>query len=80
MLPEAVYTVGLSRSSYRVKISVGTNPWTTVKPEHLANIAAICERYGGGGHARVGAISFPVDRLEEARAAAAVISEELRRS
>jgi len=76
--PEAVYTVGLSRSSFRTKISVGTNPWTTVPLDKLANLAAICERYGGGGHARVGAISFPPDKAEKARAAAAEISEELR--
>ena len=42
------------------------------------NLAAICERYGGGGHARVGAISFPPDREDEARKAAAEIVAELR--
>ena len=26
------------------------------------NLAKICERYGGGGHARVGAISFNVNQ------------------
>jgi hypothetical protein len=76
--PEGTYTVGLSRSSFRNKVSVGTNPWTSKPAEELANIAAICERFGGGGHARVGAISFPVDKAEEARAAAKVIVEELR--
>jgi hypothetical protein len=55
--PESVYSVGLSKSSFRVKISVGSNPWTTA--ENMVNLAKICERYGGGGHARVGAISFP---------------------
>lgn len=70
----AVYTVGLSKSSFRNKISVGTNPWTTVPAERLANIARICERWGGGGHARVGAISFPVEHGEQARAAAAEIT------
>ena len=56
--PEGVYNVGLSKSSFRTKISVGTNPWTKIPAADLANIAAICERWGGGGHARVGAISF----------------------
>ena len=78
LFPGAVYTVGLSRSSFRNKVSVGTNPWTNKPASELANIAAICERYGGGGHARVGAISFPVDRPEEARAAAQQILAELR--
>jgi nanoRNase/pAp phosphatase (c-di-AMP/oligoRNAs hydrolase) len=44
----------------------------------MVNLAAICERYGGGGHARVGAISFPPDRGDEARTAAAEIVAELR--
>ncbi len=71
--PEGTYNVGLSRSSFRTKVAVGTSPWTTRAPEDLVNLAAICERYGGGGHARVGAISFPPDREEEARAAAVEI-------
>ncbi len=76
--PRATYSVGLSRSSFRTKVAVGTNPWTNVRPENLINLAAICERYGGGGHARVGAISFPPDQYEQAREAAAVILAELR--
>jgi hypothetical protein len=76
--PEATYHVGLSRSSFRNKVSVGTNPWTTKSASELANISAICERYGGGGHARVGAISFAVDKSDEARAAAREIAVALR--
>ena len=78
LLPEGVYVVGLSKSSFRTKISVGTNPWTKVPPKELANIAAICERYGGGGHARVGAISVPVDQPEEAKRIAAEVTAELK--
>jgi len=77
--PEATYNVGLSKSSFRTKVSVGTNPWTTLRTAELVNVAAICERYGGGGHARVGAISFPPDREDEARKAAKEIVEELLR-
>ena len=69
--PESVYSVGLSKSSFRVKVSVGSNPWAPQEPE--VNLARICERYGGGGHARVGAISFPVNQ----RAAAIRASEEI---
>src|SRR6201996_1101521 len=78
LYPEATYNVGLSKSSFRNKVSVGTNPWTKKPASELANLAAICERYGGGGHARVGAISFPPDRSDDARAAAATIVAELR--
>jgi hypothetical protein len=78
LYPEATYNVGLSKSSFRTKVSVGTNPWTKKQPSELVNLAAICERYGGGGHARVGAISFPPDRDDEARKAVGEIVEELR--
>jgi len=76
--PAATYTVGLSRSSFRAKVAVGTNPWTRLPEAKLANIAEICERYGGGGHARVGAISFAPEKVEEARKAAEEIAALLR--
>jgi nanoRNase/pAp phosphatase (c-di-AMP/oligoRNAs hydrolase) len=44
----------------------------------VVNLAKICERYGGGGHARVGAISFDVNKQEAARTAAHEIVDELR--
>jgi hypothetical protein len=44
------------------------------------NLAVICERYGGGGHARVGAISFDPSQTGRARQAAAEIVQELRAS
>ena len=74
--PESIYSVGLSKSSFRVKVSVGSNPWAPSPP--LVNLAKICERYGGGGHARVGAISFDVTQQEAARKAAHEIVTELR--
>ena len=76
--PESTYSIGLSKSSFRTKVAVGSNPWTKAKPEGMVNLATICERYGGGGHARVGAISFPPDREDDARRAAAEIVAELR--
>jgi hypothetical protein len=76
--PQATYSIGLSKSSFRTKVSVGSNPWTKADPAKMVNLAAVCERYGGGGHARVGAISFPPDQEDRARAAAAEIVAELR--
>ncbi|HXE31966.1 MAG TPA: hypothetical protein VN515_09225 [Terriglobales bacterium] len=76
--PEGIYCIGVSRSQYRMKVSVGSNPWHTVP--NMVNLAQLCERYGGGGHARVGAISFPPGEVEQARGAAAEIVEELRAS
>jgi hypothetical protein len=76
--PESTYSVGLSRSSFRTKVSVGSNPWTATPTEKMVNLAKICERYGGGGHARVGAISFEPNHFDEAREAAKEIVAELR--
>jgi hypothetical protein len=76
--PNATYSIGLSKSSFRTKVAVGSNPWTKADPAKMVNLAQICERYGGGGHARVGAISFPPDKEEEARAVAKEIVAELR--
>lgn len=76
--PDSIYSVGLSKSSFRTKVSVGSNPWTSA--ERMVNLAKVCERYGGGGHARVGAISFDVKQEEAARKAAREIVEELRAS
>ncbi len=76
LFPEATYSVGVSLSSYRAKISVGSNPWSPRPRTH--NLAALCERYGGGGHPVVGAISFPPDRLPEAQRIAQEIVRDLR--
>jgi hypothetical protein len=76
LFPDSVYTVAVSPSSFRTKISVGSNPWTREVLKH--NLATICERYGGGGHARVGAISLSPGDLDRARAIAAEIVAELK--
>jgi len=79
LYPNAIYSIGLSKSSFRTKVAVGSNPWTKADPAKMVNLAQVCERYGGGGHARVGAISFPPDQEVKARAAAAEVVAELRR-
>ncbi len=78
LYPDATYSIGLSKSSFRTKVAVGSNPWTKADPAKMVNLAAVCERYGGGGHARVGAISFPPDQADKARAAAKEIVTQLR--
>jgi hypothetical protein len=75
LYPQSAYSVLLSRSKSKCKISIGYNPWSPVPRKH--NIAAICERHGGGGHPVVGAISLPADEVDEARALARSITEEL---
>jgi len=80
LFPHATYSIGLSKSSFRIKVAVGSNPWTQNEAQKMVNLAEICERYGGGGHPRVGAISFPPDQEAAARTAAAEIVAELRAS
>jgi hypothetical protein len=75
LFPEATYTVALTRAPQRTKISVGSNPWSPRPRTH--NIATICERYGGGGHAVVGAISLGPDEVERGRAVLGEIVAEL---
>jgi hypothetical protein len=75
LFPDSIYTVSVSASSFRTKVSVGSNPW--VKEPLKYNLATICERYGGGGHPKVGAISFEIGAIEPARAAAREIAAEL---
>ena len=62
LYPQATYSVALTRGTQRTKISVGSNPWSPRPRTH--NIASICERYGGGGHAVVGAVSLAPDEIE----------------
>ena len=76
LFPESVYSVGVSRSAVRAKVSVGTNPWT--KQERRQNLAKLCEQYGGGGHSVVAAISFKPNELDKAREAAREIAQKLR--
>src|SRR6185503_8323350 len=75
LFPDATYTVALTRGAHRTKISVGSNPWSPKPRTH--NIATICERYGGGGHAVVGAVSLGPDEVDKGRAAMREIVAEL---
>ncbi len=76
LFPEARYTVVVSRDPRRAKVSVGSNPWSPTPRTH--DIARICERYGGGGHPVVGAISLDPERLLDARRVAGEIASMLR--
>jgi hypothetical protein len=75
LFPEARYAVAVSRGPGRSKISVGSNPWRPQQRTH--DLARICERYGGGGHPVVGAVSHRPEELELTRREAAEIVREL---
>jgi hypothetical protein len=75
LYPKSAYSVVVTRSKSKCKISVGYNPWSGVPRTH--SIADLCERYGGGGHAVVGAVSVPADDVEGARRIALEITSAL---
>lgn len=76
LFPDARYSVAVTAGRSRAKVSVGSNPWSRQPREH--NIAAICARYGGGGHPVVGAVSLKPDQVERARAIAVEVVAILR--
>jgi len=76
LFPDARYTVVVSEDPKRTKVSVGSNPWPRVPRTH--DIARLCERYGGGGHPVVGAVSIPPGQAPEARRIAGEIAAALR--
>lgn len=75
LFPDARYVVAVTLGPQRAKVSVGSNPWSTVPRKH--DIAALCARYGGGGHPVVGAVSLTQGELERARRIADEIVEAL---
>ena len=76
LFPEASYTIVVTRDPKRAKVSVGSNPWA--RPARPHDISKLCERYGGGGHAVVGAVSLGPDRVADARRIAEEIGRALR--
>jgi hypothetical protein len=75
LFPKSVYSVMVSRGKTRCKISVGYNPWSGSERRH--DISKICQRYGGGGHAVVGAIALGPGEIEKARQIGLDITREL---
>jgi nanoRNase/pAp phosphatase (c-di-AMP/oligoRNAs hydrolase) len=74
--PEAVYSVSVSASANRAKVSLGTNPWNQATADQ--NLASLAEKYGGGGHQRVSAISFDPHDLARAQQVAQELVSALR--
>ena len=76
LFPGSRYSVGISASPTRAKISIGSNPWNPGAAEK--NLASLAERFGGGGHPRVAAISLDPSQITRAREVAREIASQLR--
>src|SRR5260370_35900972 len=74
--PECVYSVSVSASAVRAKVSLRTNPWNQATADQ--NLASLAEKFGGGGHPRVSAISFEPGEVLRARAVARGLAAALR--
>jgi hypothetical protein len=74
--PEGVYSISVSSSAVRAKVSLGTNPWNQATADK--NLASLAEKYGGGGHPRVSAISLDPQDVERARKVARDLAAVLR--
>ena len=75
LFPESLYSIVVTRSQTKCKLSIGYNPWAPRPRTH--HIASICERFGGGGHPVVGAISLPAGDVARAKQIASDIAAEL---
>lgn len=75
LAPKCVYSIALIRMKQHFKITIGYNPWCDKPRKH--DIASLCQRYGGGGHPVVGAVSLPLKKLDEARKVAETLIMEL---
>jgi len=65
LFPDCRYSINVSASATRTKISLGSNPWSKVPRTH--DLASIASRYGGGGHPVVAAISLDAGQADKAR-------------
>ncbi|MFW6369040.1 MAG: hypothetical protein ACOC0J_00470 [Myxococcota bacterium] len=76
--PRARYAVVVTRSGSRSKVSVGYSPWASPSGRSH-DVSKICERFGGGGHPVVGAVSLARDEHHRAVEIGERIATELSR-
>lgn len=73
--PSARYSVGIVRSESGAKITAMRNPWRDFQSVRLGRIF---EKFGGGGHERVGAVLLADGRAPDARQVLSRIVDEIR--
>lgn len=73
LAPDTTYSVGIyAHPDGSLRLSAGFNAWIT-RGRRRHDLAALCERHGGGGHPFVAGASFPGEDRDQARAALADI-------
>ncbi|MEM9455455.1 MAG: phosphoesterase [Myxococcota bacterium] len=77
--PQVQYVVSASVGPRgNATLTAGYNPWCPAD-QRAHDLAALCERFGGGGHPFVGGVTFEPGQEDRARSAAAWIADALRR-
>lgn len=62
--PSARYSIALVRSEKAIKITAMRNPWLHFES---INLGAFMQKFGGGGHQRVGSLVLPLEREKESQ-------------
>jgi hypothetical protein len=73
--PDARYSIGIVRSGNIATITAMRNPWREFPSAFLGRIF---EKFGGGGHQRVGAVFLPENRIGEAPVVLTKVHQEIR--
>lgn len=74
-VPDAAYSIGITRYKHGAKITAMRNPWRNFESVPLGTIFA---RYGGGGHHRVASVFLSGDRANDVEEVADRILSEIR--
>lgn len=74
-VPDADYSIGITRYPHGAKITSMRNPWRNFESIPLGTIFA---RYGGGGHHRVASVFLPGDRAKDVEGIADQILHDIR--
>lgn len=74
--PEARYSLGMVRSPDGIKITAMRNPWRNFPSIYLGKVF---ERFGGGGHRRVGALMLRDSNVRDAERVMKQLLQEIRK-
>jgi hypothetical protein len=74
--PEARYSVGMVRTNDGIKITAMRNPWRQFPSVYLGKVF---ERFGGGGHRRVGSVLLKDSDAREAQRVLKRLLREIRK-
>jgi hypothetical protein len=72
--PQARYSIAIIHSEKGVSVTAMRNPWLDFES---ANLGQYMQKFGGGGHQRVGSLMLPKDRESESESVVSELLHEL---